>query len=73
MDGVAFVEIAFLVKLFKQIPEGLDVLVVVGDVGVVEVHPIAHLFGEGGPLLGVFQHLLTALPEHSRSFVECSG
>ena len=60
LNGVALVEETFLVELFEQIPEGFDVLVVVSDVRVLEINPVAHLLGEVRPLTGVFHHLLTA-------------
>ena len=60
LNGVALVEETFFIKLFEQVPQGLDVLVVVRDIGVIEVDPVAHLFGEVGPLLSVFHHLATA-------------
>ena len=45
LDSVTLVEVTLLVQLFEQPPEGLNELVVVGDIWIVEVHPIAHLFG----------------------------
>lgn len=41
--GVALVEQALVVKLLQQPPEGLYVLVVIGDIGVLHIHPVAHL------------------------------
>ena len=46
--------------MLKQPPKRFDVSVFVGDVRVVEVHPIAHFVGQVGPFLGVFHHFLTA-------------
>ena len=60
LNRVALIEIPLLVELFEQIPKGLDVLVVVSDIGVIEIHPVTHLLGEVGPLLGVFHHLAAA-------------
>ena len=57
LDGIALVEIALLVELLEEIPEGLDILVIVGDIRVVQVHPVAHLLGEVGPLACVFHDL----------------
>ena len=42
LDGVAFVEQALLVELSEQPLEGFDVGVLVGDVGVFHIHPVAH-------------------------------
>ena len=61
LDSITLVQIALLVELLEQVPQCLDVLVVVGDVRVVQVHPVAHLLGERSPLLGVFHHLAAAL------------
>ena len=46
LNGVALVKQPFVEQLFEKPPKGLDVLVVVGDVGVVHVDPVAHLAGE---------------------------
>ncbi len=42
LDGVALVEEPLVVELAQQPPEGFDVLVVVGDVRILHVHPVAH-------------------------------
>ena len=60
LDGVSLVEISFLVYLLEQIPEGLDVSVVVGHIGVVHIHPIADALGQVDPLFGIFHDLLAA-------------
>ena len=60
LDGIALVEEAFLVQLLQQVPQRLDILVVVGDIRVLEVNPVTHLLGQVRPLLGVFHHLLAA-------------
>ncbi len=59
--GVSLVEQALLVELLQQPPQGLDVLVVVGDVGMVQVDEVAHLLGQLAPLLGEHHHVLAAL------------
>ena len=60
LDGIALVEIAFLVQLLEQVPKRLDILVVIRDIGVLQIDPVAHLLGEVGPLGGVFHHLAAA-------------
>ena len=60
LNGVTLVEVTFLIELFEQVPQGLDILVVVRDIRVIEVHPIAHLLGEVGPLARVLHHLTAA-------------
>ena len=42
LDGVALVEQPLVEELFEQPPQRLDILVVVGDVGIVHVDPVAH-------------------------------
>ena len=58
--GFALVEEAAVVDFAEQPPEGFDVAVVVGDVRVVHIHPVAHALGEVLPLGGVFHHLAAA-------------
>ena len=60
LDGVALVEQVLVVELLEQPPQALDVLVVVGNVGVLHVHPVAHLVRKVGPLGGVHHHVLAA-------------
>ena len=60
LDGVALVEESLLVELLQQPPQRFDVAVVVCDVGVFQVHPIAHLVGQVGPLLRKLHHVLAA-------------
>ena len=58
--GLALVEQPLRVYLLQEPPERLDVAVVVGDVGVVHVDPIADALGKGTPLGRIFHHLLAA-------------
>ena len=58
--GEAFVEEPLLVDLAQQPPQRLDVAVVVGDVGVLHVDPVAHLAGQLLPFLRVLHHLAAA-------------
>ena len=60
LDGVALVEQTLVVQLLEQPPQALDVTVLVGDIGVVHVHPVAHAVGQVFPLAGIFHHLLAA-------------
>ena len=60
LDGVTFIEQALLVELFEHPPEGLDIFIVVGDVGVVGVYPVTHLTGQITPHVGVLHHSLAA-------------
>ena len=59
--GVALVEQTLIVELLEQPPECLDVLVVVGDIRVVEVDEVAHFLGELAPLGCEHHNVLAAL------------
>ncbi len=58
--AVAFVEKALVINVFKEIPKGFDIAVVVGDVRVFQIHPITYFLRQILPLFGVFHHLLAA-------------
>ena len=45
MYGVAFIEKTFFVDLSQKPPHAFDVAVVVGDIRVVHIHPVAHHVG----------------------------
>ena len=60
LDCISFVKIAFAVKLGKEPPHRFDVSVVVSDVRLGEVHPVAHIVGERFPLTCKFHHLAAA-------------
>ena len=58
--GLAFVEQTLAVDVLEQPPQGLDVAVVVGYVGVVHVDPVAYAFGQRAPFGGIFHDLPAA-------------
>ena len=60
LDRVSLVQEALLVHLLQEVPQSLDVAVVVGDIRVVHVHPIANAFRHVHPFPGVFHDLLAA-------------
>jgi hypothetical protein len=57
---VALVEQSLVIELFEQIPEGLYIPVVIGDVGVVHVDPVPHVACQILPCIGVLHHVLAA-------------
>ena len=59
LDGIALVKQTLVIELLEEPPQGLYILVVVGDVGVVEVNEIAHLLGELTPFGRKHHHVLT--------------
>ena len=61
LNGVTLVEKALFIELLQEIPQRFDILVVVGDVGVIEVNEVAHAFREFTPLGGIHHHVLTTL------------
>ena len=60
LDGIALVEQVLVVKLLEQPPQAFDILIVVGDIGVLHINPVTHLMGKVCPLGGVHHHVLTA-------------
>ena len=60
LNGISLIEQSLVVKLLEQPPKGLDIFVVVCDVGVVKVNEIAHFLGELSPLGSEFHHVLPA-------------
>ena len=60
LNGIPFIEQPLLIELRKHPPQGLDIFVVVGDIGVLHIDPITHLTGQFVPQVGVLHHRLTA-------------
>ena len=60
LNGIAFVEEILLIQLFEQPPQRFDILVVVGDIGVLHIHPVTHEVAQVGPFLGVHHHVAAA-------------
>lgn len=61
LDSIAFVEEVFVVEFLEEVPDGLDVVVFVGNVGVFEVNPVAHFDGECVPAVFEFHDGTAAL------------
>ena len=59
--GVTLIEQTFLIELLQEPPQRLDIAVLVGNVGMVEIHPVAHLLTELAPLGGVLHHVSATL------------
>ena len=60
LNRVTLIQQALLVELLEHPPQGLDVLVVVGDVGVLHIDPVAHLAREILPHARELHHRLAA-------------
>ncbi len=60
LDGIAFIEIPFFVQLAEKPPHGLYIAVVVSDIRVIQVNPVAHHISEIRPFSGIFHHLAAA-------------
>ena len=60
LNGIALIEVALFVELLEQVPQRLDILVVIGDIRIIEIYPITHLLRQVRPLFRVFHYLATA-------------
>ena len=60
LNGIAFVEESFVVKLLQNPPNRFHVFGVVGNVRVLHVNPIAHGIGQLLPLPGKTHHRFSA-------------
>ena len=60
LDGIALIKQPLVIKLLQEPPKGFYILVVIRDVGMVEVNPITHLLRKVAPLGGELHHILTA-------------
>ena len=58
--GISFIKQSFLVELLQQPPQRFDVAVVVSYIGVLHVHPVAHLVRQVFPLFGELHDVLAA-------------
>ena len=61
LDGVTLVEQTLVVELLEEPPESLDILVIVGDIRMIEIYEVTHLLGQLAPLGGELHHVLAAL------------
>ena len=60
LDGITLIQKPLSVDIFQQIPQSFYIAVVISDIRIVHVHPVADLLGQGHPLPGVFHHFLAA-------------
>ena len=60
LDGVPFIHQVLIEQALEQIPHGLHVFGLVGDVGIFHVHPITHVAGKVVPHIGVLHNRLAA-------------
>ena len=60
LDGLALVQVSLSVDVLEKVPEGLDIAVVVSDVRVVHIDPVADALRKVAPLGGVLHHFLAA-------------
>jgi len=57
---VSFIDITFLVEFVQYPPDCLNIIVVIGYIGVLHVYQISHFFGHILPLSYVLEYRLTA-------------
>ena len=60
LDRITFIEQALLVEFLQQIPQCLDVAVVVSDVRIIHIHPVTHLLRQVLPLFRELHDVTTA-------------
>ena len=60
LDGISLVEQVLVVELLEEIPKGFDIFVIVCDVRMLQVAPIAHLLAEFAPFRSVHHYVLSA-------------
>ena len=60
LDRIALVQQSLLVNLLQEIPQRLDIAVIVRNIRIVSIHPIAHTFGQIDPFLCIFHDLAAA-------------
>ena len=60
LNGVTLIEQALVVELLQKPPQSFDIFVIVGDIWVIHIHPITHLFCEVLPHIGELHHRLAA-------------
>ena len=53
LNGIAFIQQSFVVKLSEQPPNALHVFWGVGNIGILHIDPISHFFSELVPDIGV--------------------
>ncbi len=44
--GVAFVEQTLFIYYFEKVPQGLYIAVIIGNIGIVHIHPVTYKFGK---------------------------
>ena len=60
LDCVSFIEQTLVINLLQKVPEGLYITIVVGDIRIVHIDPVAYPLCHIHPLCGIFHDLLTA-------------
>ena len=60
LNRVAFVKQTFVEQALQQPPNRFDVLVIVGNIWIFHIHPIAHLAGKVVPDAGKLHYILAA-------------
>ena len=60
LNCVSLIEQPFVVQVFKQVPESFYVTVVIGDVRVFHIYPVAYLLRKVHPLCSILHNLLAA-------------
>ena len=60
LDRITLIEQALLVEFLQQIPQRLDVTVIISDVRIIHIHPVTHLLRQVLPLFRELHDVTTA-------------
>ena len=60
MNGIPFINQTFIEDFFEQPPYCFHVFVVVGDVGVIHIHPVPHFSGKVIPHIRILHNRFSA-------------
>ena len=59
LNGVSFVKQTFFIEFAQQIPQCLNIFVIIRDIRIVRIDPIAHFTGQLPPQIGIGHHFMT--------------
>ena len=60
--GIALIQQSLGINVLQKIPQCLYIAVIIRDIRIIHIHPVAYALGKGHPFLGVLHHLPAACP-----------
>ena len=60
LNCITLIEQALVIQLLEKIPQCFYILIIISNIRVVGIHPIAHAFSKFCPLTGIFHNLAPA-------------